>query len=202
MGWGGHVVCMNVNRLPNKLLLQSATCWQTSAVWTSEKIKGLPEKQSCGYKNRSRQMQKSGIEKDWMEDPCGWWQHQLWERMYQLRNNVGAWTWIAGDATRFYSLSLDMSIIGCLMRDIPCALVSFQELNKWLAQLCCKSISGLKRHSMVHMHQISQTDPIDLVRRASFPCFICFKLCGSATVLMDHLKRRERRDAEVGVVRL
>ena len=41
----------------------------------------------------------------------------------------------------------------------------------------CKSVSGLKRHMVVHKHLILKTDPITLVGRASFLRYICFRLC-------------------------
>ena len=37
----------------------------------------------------------------------------------------------------------------------------------------CKSVSGLKRHTVVHKHQILQTDQIDLVWRRR-PCYLAF----------------------------
>ena len=54
----------------------------------------------------------------------------------------------------------------------------------------CKSVSDLKRH-MLHNHQIPSADLINLVGRASFLCYICFRLCGSTAGLMNHLRRHE-----------
>ena len=50
--------------------------------------------------------------------------------------------------------------------------VSFAICNK-----VCKSASGLKRHMVVHKHQLLSSDPSDPTGRTSFLCHICIKLC-------------------------
>ena len=76
--------------------------------------------------------------------------------------------------------------------NVPCAIC-----NK-----VCKSASGLKRHMVVHKHQILSSDPSDPVGRTSFLCHICIKLCGSAAGLMSHLRAHERKGSDGGVVGL
>ena len=65
-----------------------------------------------------------------------------------------------------------------------------------------KSISGLKRHTVVYKHQLPRADPIDLERMTPFLCHICIKFCGSVTELLIVLKGHERKGADSGVVRL
>ena len=66
----------------------------------------------------------------------------------------------------------------------------------------CKSASGLKRHMVVHKHNILSSDPSDITRRMSFLCHICIKLCGSAAGLMTHLRAHERKGSGGGVIGL
>ena len=56
----------------------------------------------------------------------------------------------------------------------------------------CKSAFGLKRHMVVHAHQILSSDSSDSTGRTSFLCHICIKLCGSAAGLMSHLRAHEK----------
>ena len=63
----------------------------------------------------------------------------------------------------------------------------------------CKSASGLKRHMVVHKHQILSSDTTG---RKSFLCHICIKLCGSAAGLMSHLRAHERKGSGGGVIGL
>ena len=90
-------------------------------------------------------------------------------------------TWIAGDvkhAIGFYFLRLNMSIIGSLMHTGFSPGTDNVTCTMW--NKVYKSVSGLKRHTVVHKHQILQADPIDLVGRVSFLCYICFRLRRSA----------------------
>ena len=54
----------------------------------------------------------------------------------------------------------------------------------------CKSASGLKRHMVVHKHQLLSSDSTG---RTSFLWHMCMQLCGSAAGLMSHLRAHERK---------
>ena len=75
--------------------------------------------------------------------------------------------------------------------------MSFAICNK-----VCKSASGLKRHMVVHKHQILSSDPSDTMGRTYFLCHICINLCGSASGLMSPLRAHERKGSGGGVIGL
>ena len=64
------------------------------------------------------------------------------------------------------------------------------------------SVSGLKRHMMVHKHNILSSDPSDTTGRTSFLCHIYIKLCGSAAGLMSYLSAHERKGSGEGIIGL
>ena len=61
----------------------------------------------------------------------------------------------------------------------------------------CKSASGLKRHMVVHKHQILSSDSTG---RTSFLCHICMQLCRSAAGLMSHLRAHAGKGSGSGVM--
>ena len=64
----------------------------------------------------------------------------------------------------------------------------------------CKSASGLKRHMVVHKHNILSSDPSDTTRRTSLLCHICIKFSGFAAGLMSHLRSHERKGSVGGAI--